>query len=267
MEPITPEVNAPDAGQTAETNVDTSATKTEAAAPATETTDDTVSKKDFNKAYWKQKQTERENVDLRAQLDQRGTLTPAPVIPAASTGEPTLEQFDFDQDAYTAALVNHRVKEGIGSAFAERDNAAKAERQQADVAKVNDTFNARYDEYASENPEYREIAEAAGTKAFAPHINQAVLYAENGPQIDHYLLTHPLEADKLGAMHPTTAAIEIGKISATLSAKPNIKPSNAPDPIETVGGGGAPSHDIRFDKDASMEDYYKASMVGKNKKE
>lgn len=262
-DPITTVEKTPDANQTVESNAASSPANPEMAVSVTETNEETVSKKDFNKTYWKQKQTERENEDLKRQLAERASTTHTQTTQETSTGEPKLEQFDYDQDAYTAALVDHRVQQGIRTAFTERDNRSKADREQKEVGKVNQAFNDRYEEYASANPEYQEIAAAAGNKAFAPHINQAVLYAENGPQIDHYLLTHPAEAEKLGGMHPTTAAIEIGKLSAKLNATPKITPSNAPAPIETVGGGGSPTHDVRFDDNVSMEDYYKASMTGK----
>ena len=258
------EVIAQDAGQTAEANVDTSTTQPGAADTATGTGENTVSQKDFNKAYWKQKQTERENEDLKRQLGER---TPAPQLGTtteaeAINGEPTLDQFDYDTEAHTRALVDYRVKQGISAAFYERDTRSKEAKQQEANAKVSQTFNDRYAEYASANPDYQEIATAAGNKAFAPHINQAILYADNGPQIDHHLLMNPQEAERLNAMHPTTAAMELGKLSVKLSAKAPIKTSNAPDPIETVGGGGSPSSDNRYTSGTSMEDYYKTAMVG-----
>lgn len=264
MDPIIPETNAQDAGQTAETNVDTSTTQTGAADTATGTGENTVSQKDFNKAYWKQKQTERENEDLKRQLGER-TPTPLPgTTPEAeaNNGEPTLDQFDYDTEAHTRALVDHRVKQGITAAFSERDTRSKETKQQEDNAKVSQAFNDRYSEYASANPDYQEIAAAAGQRAFAPHINQAILHADNGPQLDHHLLMNPQEAERLNAMHPSAAAMELGKLSVKLSAKAPIQTSNAPDPIETVGGGGSPSSDNRYSSDTSMEDYYKTAMVG-----
>lgn len=259
------EENTPDASQTANIPAESSTAQTEAAETATtaqeETKPETVPKKDFNKAYWKQKQTERENAELRRQLEERNNSVQE--TPATTQGEPTLEQFDYDQDAYMAAIVDHRVKSGISNAFAERDKQAQERKQQTEAQEVSQKFNNNLAQYIAENPEYEEVAAAAGGKAFAPHVNQAVLHSDNGPAIDHHLLVNPDVAEKLGAMSPIQATIEIGKISAQLSKPKEVKTTGAPPPIETVGSGaGSPTSDRRYDENTSMEDYYKVSMGG-----
>ncbi len=256
-----------DAGQTANETVDSSTTQTEAAETATP---ETVSKKDFNKVYWKSKNAEREIEELKQKISQNAEQnqtvlnTPDTVQNSVPDNEPTLEQFDYDSDAYTAALVDHRVNAQVNKAFNDRDNQRKEKKQQEENNSVSEKYNDRYAEYSANNPEYREIAEVAGPRNYGGHINQAILHADNGPQIDHYLLTNHDVAEKLKNLNPVVAAIEIGKISAQLSAKTKtINTTNAPAPIETVGGGSGTVKDSRYVEGGSMEDYYKSAMVTK----
>jgi hypothetical protein len=45
-------------------------------------------------------------------------------------------------------------------------------------------------------------------------------------------------------MSPAMAMMELGKLSVKLSAKPVVKPSAAPEPIETLSSGSALSSNI-----------------------
>ncbi len=256
------EQNTPDASQTAAPQVESSATQTESA--ETDANRETVSKRDFNKVYWKSKQAEREIEDLKQQLTQQNQ-TQEPVIQQQrqTSDEPTLEQFDYDQDAFTAALVDHRVNQNIQKAFEAREQQEQQQKQQSEHDTVTRAFEDRYARYATENPEYQELSKN-GARIFSPHVNQAILHAENGPQVDHYLLSNPEIAERVGNLSPVMAAIEIGKISANLgNTNQTTTISRAPDPIEPVGGGNVSTSDIRYNDNSSMSDYYAAAMTAK----
>ena len=59
-------------------------------------------------------------------------------------------------------------------------------------------------------------------------------------------------ADKVANMSPSNAMMEIGRISVSMNAAKNIKPSTAPDPIEPISSGGSISQD-RGPKGATFE--------------
>lgn len=258
------ETTANDANQEAANNraemiedSSTSTTATPESVQKSKPEGDNIPKTRFNKVYWEKKQAERERDELKLKLEQQ-TLTQAQP-PEPETGKPTLEQFDYDDTAYYEALADYKADQKIKAAFKARDEQAQVERQKSEAEMINKSFQSKLSEYVSKNPEYNDAIEAAGHKAFAPHVNQAILHADNGPAIDHHLLVNPDVADKLSQMNPVQAAIEIGKIGVELSAKP-VKQTSAPAPIETVGGGGTPNVDKRYDENCSMEEYYKASL-------
>ncbi len=230
----------------------------------TTTAPETVPKKDFNKVYWKSKESEREVERLKAQLAEKPVVNDPVQHQAPSSNEPTLEQFDYDQDAYLNAMVDHRVNTKIDSAFEAREQKRQQQKQQTEADNVVKKFNDNYAQYAAENTEYQELREASGGKVYSDSVNQAILYSDNGPAVDHHLLRNPQLAEELSGMSPVTAAIRVGQISAelrTTTAQP--KTTSAPAPIETVGGGSNSTNDIRYDDNVSMEDYYRMSMQKK----
>ncbi len=232
---------------------------------AESTEQEPITQKRFNTVYWQKKQAEREVENLRQELDKQKAQEHVNVkTDEEIINEPTLEQFDYDTDAHSEAIIKHRVKQGISKAFEERDLSEKNAKQQAESQRINQSYSEKEAQYVADNPEYQEVIKVAGNKVFSPHVNQAILHAENGPAIDHYLLSNPEISEKLDKLSVPVAMMELGKISAKLSTQSkNNKITGAPPPIDTVGGGGTPNVDRRFDPNISMEEYYRVSMEGK----
>lgn len=266
------ETTTPDANQAVEdraASIEESSTSTTGAADTAQESKpegESIPKSRFNKVYWEKKQKEREVEELKAQLEKvqssQQTEQPAGTTQFAETQKPTLEQFDYDDSAYYEALADWKAEQKIQAAFQARDEQAQLTKQQKEAEQINSDFGKKLADYNALHPEYNDAIEAAGGRAFAPHVNQAILHAENGPAIDHHLLLNPEIADRLSRMNSVQAAIEIGKIGAGLSAQP-VQTSNAPPPIDTVGGGGNPVSDVRYSDKTSPADYYKAAMERK----
>ena len=257
------EENTQDASQTATEQADSSTVQTESA--ATDTQIETVPKKDWNKLYWQKKDLERKLEAIEeAKNSQSVQTTLSTKEPEKAEAEPTLEQFDYDHDAFTAALVDHKVKKQVSQAFSQTKEQEQKRKQAEEEQQLSKSFNDRYADYISQNPDYAELAEKFGGKVYNNTVNQAIYHDENGPAIDHYLMTNPEIAEKVNGMNPVLATMEIGKISARLSTQPKTKPTNAPAPFETVSGGAnAGIADVRYSENASMKDYYAASMARK----
>ena len=167
--------------------------------------------------------------------------------PAPAEAEPTLESFDYDEQAYNAALIKSQVSQAIQ---AEKE-AIKQQSRQDQAAQAQATFNERI---ASMNkPDFAEVANAV--PVLPNGVADALVQSENGAELIYHLGQHLDQADKISQMSPLMAMEALGKISANLNAKPNIKPSAAPEPITPITSGGSLKKDIG---EMSMEELYNA---------
>jgi hypothetical protein len=158
---------------------------------------------------------------------------------------PTLEDHDFDDAAFNAATIKYQVAEAVKSqAEAAQQTAAKASAEQSQAA-----FNERI--AALNKSDFADVANAI--PELPNGVADALVQSENGAELVYHLGTHLDMADKLATMSPQQAMMELGRISANMSAQPNIKLSAAPDPIEPISSGGSLSKDLG---EMSMDEIY-----------
>lgn len=163
-----------------------------------------------------------------------------------TSSAPTLEEFDHDDDAYQSALIKHQVAEAVKAQAAEQQKqAAQAQLQETQAA-----FNERI--VAMNKPDFADVANAV--PVLPNGVADALVQSENGPELIYHLGTHLDLADKLSSMTPQAAMMELGRISANMNTKPEIKQSAAPEPIEPITSGGSLSKDLG---EMSMEEIYK----------
>jgi len=211
-----------------------------------------VSQEDFNKLYFQLKQLERENKVLS---DTKPTHVDTPVD---KVEEPTLEQFDYDENEYLNAKIQHQVSEQVELALASQASTVEKNEALRIQQEVTTSFNDKAVAYAATNPDYETAIMASNGMTFAPHIQEVLLSSEKGPQLDHMLLSDPMLAQKLNQMTPTQAIMEMGRMEHTISTPVAATKlvSSAPEPIETTGGAGHVSGDYRYDENVGMADYY-----------
>jgi len=202
--------------------------------------------KRINKLTAEKYAEKRKREALEAQLKEQGN-SPEPEQP---TGKPTLEQFDFDDQAYNEALIDWRVQESL----AKKETAAQ--KAQAEVAA--NQREAAYDkqeiEYVTENPSYVEDIQAL--PMFPVETLNVIKGQENAPSLVHYLAKNPKVAEQLANLDTMSAAVQIGIITAKNSAQvKQIKTSAAPEPIEPIKPGGSTmsDNDSPFIKGAIFE--------------
>jgi hypothetical protein len=132
--------------------------------------------------------------------------------------------------------------------------------QQDEDAKRQKAFNERtesyYDKGTKLGVDREELAQAG--QALVDHgvsgeLAVHLLEHEEGPLITKYLSSNPLELDSIANMSPMAAAIAIEN-----TIKPKIAPlkpkiSDAPDPPDNIGGGGAPDKVSDLIKGAKFE--------------
>ncbi len=171
--------------------------------------------------------------ELQAKLDSIEANKP-------KLSEPNLEEHNYDEDAFNKATVAFQVQEQVKAEL----TTQKAQQEQTD----------QQAEAQAELSKFNERAEALGKDDFAvkakaiPELPEgvasAIMSLENGAEMVYHLGSNLDKADALSSMTPMAAMMELGRISASMSVKPEIKTSAAPDPIEPVTAGSALSDKI-----------------------
>lgn len=168
--------------------------------------------------------------------------------PVQEAKEPALEDFDYDDAKYQAALVQHQVQKAL-------ESQNKAEQERLAKERVNNmaqSFNAKVAEFTEKTADYAEVV--SNVPQLPDATLEAVMTLENGPQVAYYLGKHLDVADEIASSSPIQAAIRLGEIRTLLSSsKPETKPSSAPDPVETITSGGGANKDVG---EMSMEEIY-----------
>lgn len=156
--------------------------------------------------------------------------------------KPSLEDDDinFDEDLFNKRSVAYEVQEQVKAELATQKTQAEQSRQQAETAKTLEVFNEKVKALEVEDWDAK-----AGTIPDLPDgVAHAIIGLDNGAEIIQHLFTNLDQADSLAGMSPMSAMMEIGKISSSMSVKPEIKTSAAPDPIEPVSAGSSLNSNI-----------------------
>ncbi len=166
---------------------------------------------------------------------EMATRQPAPAKqeaakPEAQTPRPKLEDFNYDEAAYEAALDAYYEKKA-DEIVDRKLTAREQERLKAERVK---SWKAREAEFIAKTPDYIQLA------YYAP-INDAmasvIQESEFGPQIAYHLgkPENRAEAERIAQLDPVRAAREIGRLEATFN-----KPAPAPAPKPAVSKAPPP---------------------------
>lgn len=199
----------------------------------------------FSKLTQESKATRTENEALRARLM---ALESTAIPEFNDPGAPTLEGFEYDQDAFNAASINYQVSRAVHS-----------ERQAAQVAQRQSTERATKD-VLMQGHQAKRVALATTVKDFDQVINtsylnnqtlggnaaaDAMLLSPNSADIEYHVGKNPDLAVRLNNMNQVQASMEIARLSDSLKVKP--KPSaSLPDPVGATPSGGGRSATDKF---------------------
>ena len=220
--------------------------------------EETIPKSRFNEVYWKMKENERKLQEYEARLNQnqQNTQQSNTEVGTKSTSEPRIEEYDYDQDAYTQAMIDYNVNKK----FDEYKQSMQQQEQQSKQQEALNTFRSKAAQYAAQNPDYITANNNSLYAQISPHVEEAVVTSDVGPELHHYLLTNPDVLDKLNSTSPLAAARELGRIETGLISKPKtIKQTSAPAPIETVTPNVSTSNPL-YDENMDMEAFYAEVM-------
>lgn len=153
----------------------------------------------------------------------------------ATLVKPSLEDHDYDEEAFDKADRQYSIDQGVQEALAKQSADAKAEQQKTESEKVVVNFNERANAMGKSDFD----AKAQAIPELPCGVADALMQSEDGAEMVYYLGSNPEEAELLASMTPAMAIMQLGKLSSKLSAKPEIKTSAAPDPITPLSSGGS----------------------------
>ena len=162
---------------------------------------------------------------LERQIEELKSKQAAPADPQA----PKMENFT-DIEEYAKARAAHEVSKSLKERDEkQRTDAATAAQQKLAVSWA--------EKVAKAEDKYEDFAEVVGDLKPTTPWAIALMEADNGPDIAHYLGSHPKEVERLMGLNPLSQVREIGKLESKLSAQPAApkQPSKAPPPITPVG--------------------------------
>lgn len=172
----------------------------------------------------------------------------APSQPIQTGQEPKLEDFDYDETAHTAALIDYKVNQKAEQIQQAQQHQVQ---QQAQQARQN-SFQEKVAAFEEKATDYQEVV--ANIPQLPGETLDAVMQSDKGPELAYYLGKHLDVADEIASASPMVAAMKLGQISAQLTATTKtVNTSAAPEPIEPVGSGGVSSQDV---EEMSMEQIY-----------
>lgn len=186
-------------------------------------------------ANWRNTERDRDEWRRLAQQLMESQGKPKEDAPEPPQPKPTQDAFP-DYDQYLEALADWKAEQKIQAHLGEAEKRRSAETQQAAQQKRVSGFQQRAAEFAKEHPDYHAVAENPNVPITQPMFD-AIVESDRGPEIAYHLGQHPEIAARLSSMSPVGAARELGKLEAQLSIPAKPKASQAPDPVEPVGGG------------------------------
>lgn len=164
----------------------------------------------------------------------------------------SLEDFDFDQAAYTDYLVDVRLKD--------RDEKQRRETEQKKQAEAAESFKARIDafeERAGDGSWEDIVSSPLNTDPAYKSLTDLFMGDEHDLDIAHYLASNPKEAERIRDLPKLAQIREVAKLADKFDgsqpeavdtpAKPAPLPkktTSAPPPPKTVSGSGKPNVDI-----------------------
>jgi hypothetical protein len=157
--------------------------------------------------------------------------------PTAPAKAPRLEDFDYDEQAFTEARIAYQLDQKLTEFEARNDRARREEAQREQRDRLVQGYEEKLAEFRRTAPDFAEVVGGVAA-VLPPALEEAILASDEGPALAYYLGNHLDVAERLAGMSPYQAAMQLGKIEASL---PNVsvkQASKAPEPIKKAGNGG-----------------------------
>lgn len=153
-------------------------------------------------------------------------------VPESTDREPAAKPnlADFaDYEAYIEALTDWKTAQKVAEVVHSQREATVQERQRAEAMELAKGWAGKQEQARKSIPDYDEVLGEAET-VVAPHVTDAILTSDRGPEVAYHLAKNPALAEKLNRLNPIAAAREIGRIEAALEKSSLGTPRPAPPP-------------------------------------
>jgi hypothetical protein len=180
----------------------------------------------------------RDKHSARREADYwKGIATHSTALDTApeTAAKPMADDFD-DYDAYVEALTDWKVDNKT------REVASKAT-QSAEVSFRQANWDDRQAAVVSIHPDYNEVVGSSDIE-LKQNVIDALMESERGPELAYHMATNPEYAAQLNRMSATGAALELGRLEASLDNPVAKAPSNAPTPITPIVTGATVRADL-----------------------
>lgn len=188
-------------------------------------------------ANWRNTERDRDEWRQLAQqlMAQQGKPKEEAPEPPQEQPKPQIDQFS-DYDQYLEALADWKADQRVQSHLSEFERRRQQEQEQQTHQQKVQSFRERAQEFAQEHPDFDAVVNNPSVPISQP-VADSIVESDMGPQVAYHLGQNPDKARELSQMSATAAAREVGKLEAQLSVPQKPKVSQAPDPVDPVGGG------------------------------
>ena len=187
----------------------------------------------------------QEKYRLRAELDFLRSQQPQQAQPAQQAQQtsqaPKLEQYNSIEE-YLDALADHKASQKFDHLAKEREAKESQTRQQQEVAKLHESYTKQTEQARQAYGDFDDVVQDPDLP-ISQAMAEAIMRSTNGADVAYYLGKNPDQAARIASLDPFSAAVEIGRIAATVVRPQPRKTSNAPPPIQPVGARATPVTD------------------------
>ena len=187
----------------------------------------------------------QEKYRLRAELDFLRSQQPQQAQPAQQAQQtsqaPKLEQYNSIEE-YLDALADHKASQKFDHLAKEREAKESQTRQQQEVAKLHEGYTKQTEQARQAYEDFDDVVQDPDLP-ISQAMAEAIMRSSNGADVAYYLGKNPDQAARIASLDPFSAAVEIGRIAATVGRPQPRKTSNAPPPIQPVGARATPVTD------------------------
>ena len=187
----------------------------------------------------------QEKYRLRAELDFLRSQQPQQAQPAQQAQQPSqapkLEQYNSIEE-YLDALADHKASQKFDHLAKEREAKESQTRQQQEVAKLHESYTKQTEQARQAYSDFDDVVQDPDLP-ISQAMAEAIMRSSNGADVAYYLGKNPDQAARIASLDPFSAAVEIGRIAATVVRPQPRKTSNAPPPIQPVGARATPVTD------------------------
>lgn len=159
----------------------------------------------------------------------------------AAEGAPKPDQFSSYED-YLEAKAEWKAEQKVAELLGRQAEATKRQSAEAEKSERQKAWEKRADDAMGIYDDFEEVALSPDVPV-SQAMAEAIQRAEKGADVLYYLGKNTEVAEKIARMDPLSAAIEIGKLEATITRPAAKKATSAPAPISPVGARASVSKD------------------------